>query len=375
MLTDDLGTPVFWPTVYAVAELRNRHRAANTITNALASLRIFQNFLEDRTIDLTERLDGGRLLELGEIEEMVRTCRADCSNRAKRPALVTAEVCATRLRTIRHYLEWRVKSKLLARDFIRSAELQHISDLTVGTINARIPPRGTDPDPREGLAPEAIQCALHIIDAKSPANPWRTEHARVRNELIWSLLYHLGMRRGELLGIRIRHINLRKGTLIIARQADNPDDPRRRQPNAKTLARELAISEALQMRLSEYILKHRRGLGNAHRHDFLLVSESGDPLSISAINKVFRVLRTKFPELPNSLTPHSLRHTWNDMFSLEAEEHNIDAEKEKKIRSYQMGWKPTSSTAAVYTKRFIRKKAQEVSLSLQNKLMSRDPNA
>jgi integrase len=130
------------------------------------------------------------------------------------------------------------------------------------------------------------------------------------------------------------------------------------------------MSELLQRQLSEYILSHRRKLRNARRHDFLFVSEAGDPLSSSSLNKVFRVLRSKCLELPRTLTPHVLRHTWNDRFSEEVDGRNVDPELEKKIRSLQMGWKPTSNSAAIYTRRFVRKKAQEVSMSLQTKLIT-----
>jgi integrase len=118
----------------------------------------------------------------------------------------------------------------------------------------------------------------------------------------------------------------------------------------------------LQRELSEYILNHRRGLRNSHKHDFLFVSASGAPLSIAGLDKVFRVLRAKRPEVPRTLTPHVLRHTWNDVFSAETEARKIDQETEKKGRSYQMGWKPGSQSASVYTRRFVRKKAQEVSV-------------
>jgi integrase len=369
LLVDDAGHPVYGPTLYVVAELRNRNRASNTMANALAALSVFQLFLDGGGIDLSSRLEDGKLLELGEIEALVRACRIDLSGRKDQAPIVTAEVCATRLRTIRNYIEWLVKGKLLALDYPHKAHLQRICELTVGTINARIPPTSELIDPREGLAPEAIQRASELFNPASQENPWRTQHARLRNHLIWRVLFHLGVRAGELLGIRIRHIDLRKGTLTIQRQADSPDDPRRRQPNAKTLARELEISEVLQRHLSEYILDHRRRLKNAHRHDFLFVSEVGDPLSSSALNKVFRVVREKYPELPQSLTPHALRHTWNDRFSEEIDGQKIEPELEKRVRSFQMGWKPTSKSAAVYTRRFVRKKAQEVSLSLQKRLM------
>jgi integrase len=127
----------------------------------------------------------------------------------------------------------------------------------------------------------------------------------------------------------------------------------------------------LQRQLSDYILHHRRRLNKAQRHDFLFVSDSGDPLSISALDKTFRVLRAKCPELPRTLTAHVLRHTWNDRISEEMDGRKVDPELEKKVRSFQMGWKPTSQSAAVYTRRFVRNKAQQVSVDLQKKIMDR----
>ncbi len=80
ILVNEFGMPVHGPTVFAVAEVRNRHRAANTIANVLAALSVLQSFLDFRNIDLAARLNAGTLLELGEIEDVVRTCRADLSH-------------------------------------------------------------------------------------------------------------------------------------------------------------------------------------------------------------------------------------------------------------------------------------------------------
>ncbi|HWR14600.1 MAG TPA: site-specific integrase [Terriglobales bacterium] len=375
MLLTDSGVPLYGPTVFSVAEVRNRHRASNTIVNALGALSVFQTFLDEHGIDLLARLDEGSLLELGEIEGLVRTCRMDLSASSPQKALVTSQVCASRLRTICKYIEWTVKGKLLEREYRHSQLLQQRGKIAVDTIRARIPPATAQLDAREGLAPETVQRVMDIVRPDSPENPWRTEHARVRNHLIWILLYQLGIRGGEFLGIRNQHINFRKGTLMIMRQADSIDDPRPRQPNAKTLARELALSEQLQKQVSDYILHYRRKLKNASKHDFLLVSESGSPLSYAALNKVFAVLRQKHPELPRNLTGHVLRHTWNDVFSEYADGHKIDEESEKRIRAYQMGWKPTSNSAAIYTRRTVRKKAQQVSLSLQSVLVPEGNNS
>ncbi|PSH04474.1 MAG: integrase [Acidobacteria bacterium] len=373
MLVTGAGVPLHGPTVFAMAEVRNRHRASNTIANVLGALSVFHSFLDEHGIEISARLENGSLLELGEIEALVRACRKDLKNRTGKNSIVTSEVCGTRLRTIRRYLEWLVKGKLLATNYSHSSLLEQRGRLTLDTINARIPPTSSErTEPREGLAPDVVQRLTSLFAPQSRDNPWKSEHVRFRNHLIWNVFFHLGIRGGELLGIRIRHIDVRRGTLSIVRQADSHDDPRRKQPSTKTLARKLDISDLLQRQITDYILKYRRRLRNAQKHDFLFVSDSGDPLSSSGLNKVFRVLRAKCPELPRSLTPHVLRHTWNDMFSEEIDGRNVDPEVEKRTRSLLMGWKPTSNSAAIYTKRFVRRKAKEVSLSLQQKAMSED---
>lgn len=95
-------------------------------------------------------------------------------------------------------------------------------------------------------------------------------------------------------------------------------------------------------------------------------------MSLPALNKVFNVLREKCPELPTSLSPHVMRHSWNDRFSEEMDKRQTAEESEKKIRSYLMGWSETSSTAATYTRRHTRKKAQEVSLKMQEQIKGKD---
>ena len=42
---------------------------------------------------------------------------------------------------------------------------------------------------------------------------------------------------------------------------------------------------------------------------------------------------------------------------------------ETKARSYLMGWSETSNTAAIYTRRHVRLRAEEASLKLQKELM------
>jgi integrase len=211
---------------------------------------------------------------------------------------------------------------------------------------------------------------LKVVDPHSPENPWTEEHARFRNALIIQWLDHLGLRRGELLGIRVSDIDFKKGTVKVQRRADDVHDPRRYQPNVKTRARVIPLSPSLQDATIAYIMNQRVNLTGARKHDFLFVSsDSGSPLSIPSLAKVFRVLRSKCPDLPPSLSPHVLRHTWNDRFSDEMEKQRVPEETEKKTRSYLMGWSETSGMAATYTRRYIRKKAQQASLAMQESML------
>ena len=97
-------------------------------------------------------------------------------------------------------------------------------------------------------------------------------------------------------------------------------------------------------------------------------------MSIPSVNKVFKVLREKHPELPANIFPHILRHTWNDRYSEEMDANKVGEEAEKKTRSYLMGWSETSGTAVTYTRRHIRKKARAASLAMQENMFSKKGN-
>jgi integrase len=183
-------------------------------------------------------------------------------------------------------------------------------------------------------------------------------------------LVHLGLRRGELLNVRVDDIDFRRGVVTVVRRQDAADDPRRNQPSVKTRGRDLPLSSGLLDTTRRYILDFRTGLPLARTHGYLLVaSGTGAPLSMPAVAKVFSVLRFKVPTLPPDLSPHVLRHTWNARFSEEMDKNKVPEETERKARSYLMGWSETSGTAATYTRRHIREKARRVSLDLQVKML------
>lgn len=406
MLLGRDGLPMFDPTVFSLSEVRSRNRASNTIDSYLRSVMVFLLFLDLRNINLYDRLKVGQLLSLGEIEELVGMCRLpvkrihsmldevqveskqvvssviSLEKLRKRPTNIDEEriegsSAANRLRNIRDYLKWLCLARISKHGIDASLRLSLESSIqyTSNAIEARLPSgayKHSRTDQREGLEPEVVSRILNVINPQSQENPWSDEHSKYRNELIILWLLNCGLRRGELLNIRVSDLNFRESTVDVVRRADDLIDPRTNQPKVKTRGREIPLSTGLLDKTNTYIMNHRSAIRGARKNDFLFVaSGSGAPLSIPSLNKIFSVLKKKFPELSNQLFPHILRHTWNDIFSEEMDKNKVGEEQEKKARSYLMGWSETSGTAATYTRRHIRKKAQAASLELQKNIIGR----
>lgn len=398
--------PMFEPTVFSLSEVRSRNRASNTIDSYLRSVMVFLLFLDLRNINLEERLKVGQLLSLGEIEELVGICRlpvekihsmldevqvvskqttssvVSLEKLRKHPSnnyemRIDGSSAATRLRNIRDYLKWLCLVRISKHGIDASLRLSLESSIqyTSNAIEARLPSgayKHSKIDQREGLEPEVVSRILEVINPQSQENPWSDEHSKYRNELIILWLLNCGLRRGELLNVRISDLNFRESTVVVVRRADDLSDPRTNQPKVKTRGREIPLSTGLLDKTNAYIMNKRSAIRGARKHEFLFVaSDSGVPLSIPSLNKIFTVLKKKFPELANQLFPHILRHTWNDIFSEEMDKNRVGEEQEKKARSYLMGWSETSGTAATYTRRHVRKKAQAASLQLQKNIMER----
>lgn len=403
LMTGD-GQPLFEPTVYVVTEVRGRNQATNTISSHLRAIQVLHLFLAIRNIDFSARLSSGHLLSFAEIEDLARLSRlpmallesmrsepSESSRprfgvlekvkvRVKRQEATPKEVVPTfagiRLRYIRSYIQWLAFSRLSRPDLNKDVRdlLQSSWEQFNAAIVARIPARRQgEAQLREGIAPEAREELLRLVSPEAPNNPWCDSHTKYRNQLIIYWLYYLGVRRGELLGVRISDIDFRESAVTIHRRADDPSDPRINQPQAKTRSRKLPLDAALASLTHAYVVKYRAMAAPAARkHDFLFCADkTGKPLSQSSLNKLFKTLRTRCQNLPDFLSPHVLRHTWNDRFSERMDKQKTPEELEKRLRSELMGWVQTSSTAAVYTRRHIRKKAQKVSLEMQEEIMRR----
>lgn len=390
------GAPLFEPSVYVLSEIRANNRASNTIDQVLRSIMVLQLFLDSSGIDLERRIRQGAVFRLSELDELVRHCRRPVAEQLKcssiptsrksvrrsaaesvrlvqrqvAPGEVAGHTAANRVRVIRSYLDWLVRYHM-ARYHSGATEggrLWNEWTYCKEALNARLPRhKGRNTvGQREGLPPELVEKLLNVTSPTSPENPWKG--TCIRNALLVRWFYELGLRRGEVLNVKIPDINFQSEELTVVRRADDPEDPRKDQPLVKTRDRKIPLSPGLCKLTHEYITNIRRATEGARRHPFLFIAMgTGAPLSLSAVNVIFAELRNAFNGEFDAVTPHLLRHTWNDRFSDVMDKLKVSEVEEERMRSFLMGWVPTSKTSVNYTRRHVRLKAQQVSLAMQDK--------
>ncbi|MDL5030958.1 site-specific integrase [Pelomonas sp. APW6] len=374
LLCDAAGQPLDAPLLYTLTELRARGLSTATIRHAAHAIKVLLQTLDQQNIVLELRLMRGEFVQLHEIDLVVReAAQAADSRSADLERNICSTSAATRLHYMHAYLRWLGYRYLLRLEpqGTRYLELRDRIDKACKALRARAPSVGvrSDIDERQGLDEAALERVVNASTGSNEVRLWCRAHAEQRNRLILRWLIELGVRRGELLGVRVSDIDFQQNQVLIARRADDPDDPRPTQPLTKTKARILPLSDDLAAATHDYVMGERLRQRGSGRHGFLFVSGgSGAPLSIAGLSRVFAEMRRSDPALPAELTPHVLRHTWNDSFSLQMEKLAVDPETEKRMRSMLMGWSMTSDTASTYTKRFVRKAASQAMTAMQEVL-------
>jgi integrase len=208
---------------------------------------------------------------------------------------------------------------------------------------------------------------LEVMRPGSPTNPWSRPFVQYRNWLIVILLLASGMRRGELLNVRLSDLSPNTPVLSIVRRLHAPDDHRLIQPTPKTRERDIELRPAIMKAVWKYIAM-RREIPAARKHGYLIVGDDGVELAYKNVDRIFATIRRACPDLTIDLSSHVMRHTWNDRFSEQAELMGLSEVAEERARNEQQGWVDGSKAPATYTGRFAAKKGRELSLLLQEKL-------
>jgi integrase len=397
------GIPLMHKNLYVTIHIRNTGKSINTMIACMGDLRLLEEICEYIGIQLEQRFAKGKLLSKPEMESI------SYWTKKTKGALETAQKVKEtensvyfkpnlkRLESSRHTV---VIDTELVDVMTTYNRLSNIISYTVWLANSLAPAKvmkqiekmeehfktyrptkqiseNNDKNAFKSLTETQMIRVLDIIRPDATDNPWKEEAIRFRNQMIINVIYDVGCRKGEVLTLKATEVEGGSYELKIRRSADDPNDDRTEQPLVKTLGRDVSVSEDVFEMVENYIIKYRSQVKGSGKNPFLILShqsgtKTAKALSISGLQKVFKILSEAVGFI---VSPHPLRHTWNDEFSDDIEA-AIDAgeiteEEAEDTRSYLMGWKENSGTAKNYTKRYQHKKSLRFALKLQEKRRSR----
>ena len=140
-------------------------------------------------------------------------------------------------------------------------------------------------------------------------------HARLRNWLMFEVALQLGIRRGELLKLRLD--SLPRGAsdgVLILRRPDDPHDSRAHEPAVKTAERAIPAPRELLSAIRAY-LTYPPPMGRiSGKSPYLFVARSGAPLSCDRADDVIVAIGRHSGVQP--LSWHRLRHTWAEAMAV-----------------------------------------------------------
>lgn len=388
-----VGFPVKWPTKY-ITSMRRKNHSPQTIEKDCRCLMVLYTWALIRGIDLTKRFFYESFIDSNERSDLYNYSKkwhqsllAELpENKIKNIEVipfdenVSTNTHIRRLLVIREYLDWLAQQRL-DRIHVNDADVYVMLDKIRYDIRHyftnNMPEKETESYDNlpKGMPNDEERFLFSVIEPGSDQNPWVNKVVRERNYVMIMLFFELGIRRGELLCLKIQditfseNINDYHNICFIAKRKDDPKDPRKIKPRQKTSSRETVMSQKLANLLREYITVSRQSLRQGFvrtlDHNFVFVSvEDGSPLSISSIGKIFSDLRS-IPGMTQDLSSHTGRRTWNDRFSARADQLNAEAPNkfnnvnEKNARNALMGWAPNSEMGEKYSRRHITENALE----------------
>lgn len=329
MLHDDQGLPLFYPTLFSTSQLRNAGVAVNTARNKLSDIVVFLRWEAKHRRDLAKEFSSGCFLSIADVESIRDFAKLDMreyvppgelehSTNANTPIFLEARISSVRARPSigghQHYNRLSTIADYL--EFVASVVTQHKSSAKDAVEIARmartirkhrpkgLASKGSESVDERSPPSELVERFMSVGAFDHAQNPFRDPGIRLRNAIIFGLLRHTGMRRGELLSLCVNQFDLGDDPRVwIRRTQDDAHDSRPYQPVAKTKERQLALPEALAEQIHRYIMTVRTKIPPARIHPYLLVSHRngstlGRPLSLTALSsRIFPAMRKVDSEL------------------------------------------------------------------------------
>ena len=348
---------------WAMRYRRYRVQSSTLAANLRVLGKVYRWTQEAAGFDLDDRLTGGRTLQNREIESLARSFRGNASAQE-----LDTGAFDQHLAIVEDFLKWSLDSE--NRGGCRSLDLAQLAQERnrIELILRSLRSGAHASDRIEPLEEAEIRAIRNSIGPRRDAQGILSfpevfsAHTRLRNWLMFEVALELGIRRGELLKLRLDSLP-RGGDdgIRVLRRPDDPHDSRSKEPAVKTAERVIPASRNLLTAIRAY-LTYPRPLGRiSGKSPYLFVARSGSPVSMDTADDVIAAIGKHCGVSP--LSWHRLRHTWAERMAeaFAGQPNGMDR------LVYLGGWtNPHSATR--YIQRALARQAKEAVRSYHRKL-------
>lgn len=333
-----LGTASLATHLGAVAILYSWAEVEEGVGDFEDFLRSGRTLTRDQLLTFLPYLQSRRFYSAAELDGL-------SPNRLTLPPVVCNQTFNTRLTAVTRFLEWAVEpanhggEMLLDEDERETQTSKMIRLANNERLSVGESPR---PDPVTWEEISLIRKAIMPDEFGDFPPDVFTEATRFRNWIMFEVALNLGVRKGELLTLKVSHLPAmsdKKQFFFVPRQQDAQEDPRkRRRPRGKTNERRVPLMEP---NLLPSILGYRDAASPVGRNDpgltspYLFVTAEGRPIAISTADHIIKQIGKYATRLLDqdttidkhvwerrkesllALSWHRLRHTWAEQAALE----------------------------------------------------------
>lgn len=372
---NEASFPCFYPAAYISRNLRasSTHETQKVYLNAIKRLLVWAN---TKGIDVEHRIQTQKFFDVAELDDLTHSLKLKIN--ATNGETISQIKFNTYVSYIAKYLNWLIYELLSDPDTPEvQSYIARLNGVLAAQISKKTGSKSANAQKILGLriSEETDKC-LQSLFSDPFQNLLRASDkgSRFRNILMVRVLYETGMRRGELLALKIK--NFHEGTagehpsLIIERNHNDKFDTRIAQPVAKTNGRQLHISAQLEEMMKKYLYDYRGELPTSgfDDEDFIFVNHRSGPrqgmeFSISSFYSALDDLKNNFSML-DGLHPHLLRHHWNWRYSNIPKADGYSEASDMLDRCYLMGWAYNSEMAKTYNLKHLIEESNEKALMM-----------
>lgn len=270
------------------------------------------------------------------------------------------------------YLEWLMNAGdgVLSRYVVSDRDIEARRQAFAGIRRCITKPKVPGRVRRPVFTGSALAQLERHMETYDPAAIWKDRLTALRNSTMFALQFFGGLRRSEVLGLKWEDIRSGRGAdyppeIHVVDRRDDPKDPRRYKPAAKTGAGMVTVPVEVFRRLDEEWreawdeindLAEDLGVEDNMDHTFVFVTTTirrpdvlGSPLSLAGFDAASRALCAGCGFTDGEATSHALRHLCAMRYVRRRRGmgHTADAI-EKGLREF-FRWSPSSNMPSYYT--------------------------